>query len=311
MGYIKRLFKGRRTLKKILDAQKLTTEKTEVSVGHFVDEIWASQVLYKKTRSELLTLILPLINDYLNENYNDIKIVNDKIIVRKRNFLEIKGEQLTTGDFINDPKVFDIHKVNDETNAFFLSATTGIGKTQLAKYFIRRLMTLEPIIFSTTPDEYKKKWLVVKDNNIHQYNKGGIDILKNFFTRWLEDDEFRANDRSLIVLDEAFVLFAQRSKEIKELAELVNQFLGFNRKTRSRLLILGQTPNRESFNELNLALVGTKIVNIEDIANYKSFGYIPDEIKAQKLGRGEFYLFNAGNKALVLKYKLTQQNEDE
>ena len=296
MNFFKRFFRGKKTLRGILNALNLTTQETNYSVGFFSDEIRAKNTLMRKTRAELMALVLPILNDNLESDYNDIALKNGKITVRKTNFTQMKDEELVIADFIKKPQKFPIQKIIKETNAILFSATTGVGKTVLSQRFISEFKNLKLMVFSTTPEEFG-----VDEGLL--YTEENIELLKNYFKEWLSSPEMQNNDRTLIILDEAFILFSDPSKEIKELAKLINKFLAMNRKKPSRMIFITQTPNREELGDLNISLIATKLINIEDIDSYKVFKR-PPEIQAQKLKTGEFYLFHRGETAKILKYTI-------
>lgn len=298
-GLLKRIFRGKKSLKNILEAHCLTTDKTKFSVSLFRDELRADNISLKKTRAELMETVLPIINDNLDENYNDIILRNDDIKIKRTDYTTIKNQELTIADFRKPPVIFDLKKTKKELNGLMLVGTTGSGKTELAKKIVSEFKEMPLMIFTTKPEDF--------GINARIYDDDGISHLKEYFSNWLTDIETRKTDETMIVLDEAFILFSQKTKEIKELSEMVNKYLAFNRAYKSRIIFIAQTPNKEAFGELNTSLISTKLINVSDISNYKStLGGIPKELVPQVLKTGQFLLFHRGEVPKILSYRRRQ-----
>ena len=299
-NYLNRVFKGVKSLENILNANHISTESTRISTTFFADELRATSILLKYTRPELMERILTVLNDSLKENYNDIHIKGNNITIKKTNFTNIRNVAISLADFCNNPSEFNFHYILGQANAIQVSATTGAGKTELIKKFIADLHQREIRIFTTKPEDFEGY------NFVSDYSDDNLNFIEKLLKEWLDSSiELKQRIRTVLVFDEAYILFGGKEKRTKALAELVNKVLAMNRAYGLRIFFITQTPNKEALGDLNTSLISTKIVNISDIQNYSStLGSIPSQIKIQILKTGEFYFFHRGEPVKILKYRM-------
>ncbi len=293
-----RALSRKRALSNILDTHRISTGLTRVRASFIDSKIVATSICLRFTRSELMEKILPVLNDSLGEEFNDICLERDKITVRITNFTTLKGFDLTLADFVQGPAHFGFFKTLEEANAFQITGTTGAGKTELVKRFLKSLSLREVRIFTTKPEDFEGHKFV------SDYSVQNLEFIESLLERWLEsDEESKQRLKTVLVFDEAYILFSGKEKRIKSFAILLNKVLAMNRAYGLRIFFLTQSLSKELLGDLNTGLISTKIVQIPDILNYtQTLGHIPASVRAQTLKTGEFLFFHRGEPVRVLKY---------
>jgi replicative DNA helicase len=258
-------------LKKIATDNGLTDEKTSVFPMFFKDGFKIRNIKHNSHTEDMKQKMLSIFNESINEEYNHIEKKRHNILITKRNYYTEKS-----GIWATDLETYTRKtKINfNQVNMCLIAATSGKGKTTIAKKLIKQCTQKEITIYTPKPEDYRDY------QNIKTFEESEIIELTQKLKRFNEDREYRQEINELIIIDEFYLLCNLNTS--KNLITELNKTLAFNRATNLKIIAISQTINRSMLNNFNIALANTMLINVADIENYESsIGKIPKKYKQQ------------------------------
>lgn len=261
MNILQRLL-NKGLLKKTVQDCNLADEKTSVSALFFSDGFKVKNIKHSALIAKIKENLLEIFNESTNSNYNYIEKKRHDLYIRKIDFYTSKEKGYFSTDletYTKKTKGIDFSQVN----CLFISATSGAGKTTMAKQIIHDCNYEEVSIYSPKSEQDYPEF-----KNKYDFDETEIIKLTEKIKKFNEDREYRKEINELICIDEFLLL--TNVKFAKNLIEEINKSIMFNRATNLRFIFIAQSINKQQLGTFNINIVNTFLLNLTDLQNYQS-----------------------------------------
>jgi energy-coupling factor transporter ATP-binding protein EcfA2 len=250
------------------------------------------------TRDQMESTLLPLINEQpsIVANFNTIRVKRDNLYILYEDYFTCSKSNLATTDLHSRAIPWDAKKEILGSNCLFICAQSGAGKTTLLKSILGLFPEYQVKLYSLKNEEFL-------DGQCKNFEPENLKELESFLSG-LKGDKGLLNEKTLIVIDEFFVL--TRAGEIgSQISRHISDLLPYSRAYKTKIILLSQTLNKAKLKEsFHLDLVNLKIVSLPQIGSYQdSLGYIPGRYFL-KLKRGQFIKFGLDDEPVLVSHSV-------
>lgn len=296
MKLIRRLF-FKKILRNILESHGLLTEQSSIHSFWFKNGFIVKKVRLKLIREVLESTILPLINEQPSSvaNFNTIRVKGDSLYISYEDYFTSSKSHLTKTDLRSKAIPWDAKKEILGSNCVFIAAQSGAGKTTLLKSLIDFFPEYTTKIYSLKNEDFP-------DGKCKGFEPENLEELEKFLSS-LKEDRTLLNEKTLLVIDEFFVL--TRIGEVgPQISKHISDLLPYCRAYKTKIILLGQSINKQKLKDFFLDLVNLKIVSLPQMGSYQdSLGYIPGRYFL-KLKRGQFIKFSLDEEPVLISHTI-------